>query len=166
MDLLLHNLQPFLPDGVMVLSSAFGDMLRRGDTSRLARWKCFKKLRAKGKKLLRFGWPDCVGQHWTAFWVDLQPDSRTPITDGNPTFHAMDSLRVGPNVMGYLRNGTIRPLSVGRYFEEIFQNLIEFLKAEPRKYPETSLFGGVPDLESWVPRTMDAGGRAPNARGA
>jgi hypothetical protein len=70
----------------------------------------------------------------------------------------MDSLNVGPQVLGYVRNGNIRPLDVGRHFQQIFDNFIEFITGEPTLYPETSVFGVVPPpVDSWEARTMDTG---------
>ena len=71
----------------------------------------------------------------------------------------MDSLNVGPQVVGYLRNGKMRPLSVGACFEQIFRNFIDFINGEAAQYQETSVFGFVPPVDVWEARTMDAGFR-------
>ena len=171
MDLLICNLQPFLPDSVIVMTSLFGTNMRNGNIGRLHRWKCFRELRRTGKKILRLGWPDCVGGHWYAFWVDLEPTaialpdcacdaatvSSIPLQHRGATFHAMDSLNVGPRRGGYNRTGNRRPLSVGLHFQNIFEHFIQFLKEENSLYQETSVFGVVPSVDLWEARTMDAG---------
>jgi hypothetical protein len=50
MDIMIRNLWPFLPESVMVLTSMFGDHIRRGDIRRLHRLRCFREARKAARK--------------------------------------------------------------------------------------------------------------------
>ena len=159
MDLMLQQLQPFLPKGVRVLLSTFGGCLLHRSNEELSRQ--FRRLRSEGARISRFAWPYVKDGHWVAFYVDLHPNNvnqghgrgHVPPTNDTgtpapPIFHAMDSLDI--RVDGALRTE----------FQHIFERLVRFLEFEAQRHGDT-VFGAVPSAGEWTTRQMSIGVHPP-----
>ena len=147
MDLMLFNLERFLPERVMMLNSAFVDQLLRRTPVNMARWRSWAQMRKTGTRARMTGWPYVRDGHWVAFWVDLEPAGGGP-----PHFYAMDSLNVSQG-----RRYPIGQRPLTSEFAGIHRAFVAALQAEFEKFGSSSAFGLVPSSSGWVTRMMDAG---------